>query len=44
MIDLRIKIFQQMIEYVLAQKESSWKWEEPMFLQNLVAKNTIFSQ
>ena len=44
MIDLRAKIYRQMIEYVLAQKESSLKWEDTMFLQHLVAKNTILSQ
>ncbi len=44
MIDLRAKIYQHMIKYVLAQKESSLKWEDTMFLQHLVAKNTILSQ
>ena len=33
-----------MIEYVNAQKESSLKWEDTIFLQNLVAKNTILDQ
>jgi hypothetical protein len=44
MIELRGKIFEQMIEYVHAQKESSLKWEDTIFLQNLVAKNTILDK